>query len=79
MMLQIYSAAMWALQPLLRRKLQRRGHEEVGYLQAIEERFDPEAIRRHAEQFSIQRFNETFKNFVDEAYKATHLQRIQRS
>jgi 3-deoxy-D-manno-octulosonic-acid transferase len=38
-MLHIYSAAMWALQPLLRRKLQRRGREEAGYLQAIEERF----------------------------------------
>lgn len=38
-MLQIYSAAMWALQPLLRRKIQRRGREEAGYLQAIEERF----------------------------------------
>jgi 3-deoxy-D-manno-octulosonic-acid transferase len=38
-MLQIYSAAMWALQPLLRRKLQRRGREEAGYLHAIEERF----------------------------------------
>ncbi len=38
-MLQIYNAAMWALQPLLRRKLQRRGREEVGYLHAIEERF----------------------------------------
>ena len=38
-MLQIYSAAMWALQPFLRRKLQRRGREEAGYLQAIEERF----------------------------------------
>ena len=38
-MLQIYSAAMWALQPLLRRKLQRRGCEEAGYLHAIEERF----------------------------------------
>ena len=30
---------MWALQPLLRRKLQRRGREEAGYLHAIEERF----------------------------------------
>ena len=39
MILQIYSAAMWALQPLLRRKLQRRGRDEVGYLHAIEERF----------------------------------------
>jgi 3-deoxy-D-manno-octulosonic-acid transferase len=38
-MLQIYSAAMWALQPFLRRKLQRRGREEAGYLHAIEERF----------------------------------------
>ena len=47
--------------------------------EAIEESFDPEAIRRHAEQFSIQRFKETFKNFVDEAYQATHLQRSQRS
>lgn len=37
--LQIYSWVMWALQPLLRRKLQRRGREEVGYLHAIEERF----------------------------------------
>jgi 3-deoxy-D-manno-octulosonic-acid transferase len=38
-MLQIYSAAMWALRPFLRRKLQRRGREEAGYLHAIEERF----------------------------------------
>jgi 3-deoxy-D-manno-octulosonic-acid transferase len=38
-MLQIYGAAMWALQPLLRRKLQRRGRDEAGYLDAIEERF----------------------------------------
>ena len=53
--------------------------EAIHAFEAIEERFDPEAIRRHAEQFSIQRFNETFKNFVDEAYKATHLQRSQRS
>jgi 3-deoxy-D-manno-octulosonic-acid transferase len=30
---------MWALQPLLRRKLKRRGVDEAGYLQAIEERF----------------------------------------
>ena len=35
----IYSLAMWALQPLLRRKLQRRGREEVGYLHAVDERF----------------------------------------
>ena len=38
-MLKIYSALMWALQPLLRRKLQRRGRDEAGYLHAIEERF----------------------------------------
>ena len=37
--LSVYSMAMWALQPLLRRKLQRRGREESGYLHAIEERF----------------------------------------
>ncbi|WP_281810709.1 3-deoxy-D-manno-octulosonic acid transferase [Limnohabitans sp. MORI2] len=37
--LSVYSLAMWALQPLLRRKLQRRGREEAGYLHAIEERF----------------------------------------
>ena len=35
----VYSLAMWALQPLLRRKLQRRGREEHGYLHAVEERF----------------------------------------
>ena len=35
----IYSLAMWALQPLLRRKLQRRGREEIGYLHAVDERF----------------------------------------
>ncbi len=35
----VYSLTMWALQPLLRRKLQRRGREEAGYLHAIEERF----------------------------------------
>ena len=38
-MLQIYSAVMWALQPLLRRKLLRRGQDEPGYLHAIDERF----------------------------------------
>lgn len=38
-MLKIYSWIMWALQPLLRRKLQRRGRVEVGYWHAIEERF----------------------------------------
>jgi 3-deoxy-D-manno-octulosonic-acid transferase len=39
MTLQIYSFFMWALQPLLRRKLKRRGREEPGYLEAVEERF----------------------------------------
>ena len=39
MILKIYSLMMWALQPLLRRKLHRRGREESGYLVAIEERF----------------------------------------
>jgi 3-deoxy-D-manno-octulosonic-acid transferase len=37
--LQIYSLLMCALQPFLRRKLQRRGLQEAGYLQATEERF----------------------------------------
>lgn len=37
--IRIYSLVMWFLQPLLRRKLHRRGREEAGYLQAIEERF----------------------------------------
>jgi 3-deoxy-D-manno-octulosonic-acid transferase len=35
----LYSAAMWALQPLLRRKLARRGRDEPGYLEAMGERF----------------------------------------
>jgi 3-deoxy-D-manno-octulosonic-acid transferase len=35
----IYSAVMWALQPVLRRKLQQRGRQEPGYLQAVDERF----------------------------------------
>ena len=35
----LYSLAMWAAQPLLRRKLARRGVQEPGYLEAIEERF----------------------------------------
>lgn len=39
MILSLYSGLMWALQPLLRRKLKRRGVEEPGYLQAMEERF----------------------------------------
>ena len=39
MILKIYSGVMWALQPVLRRKLQRRGREEAGYLHAVDERF----------------------------------------
>ncbi len=35
----IYSLALRAAQPFLRRKLQRRGRQEPGYLQAVEERF----------------------------------------
>jgi 3-deoxy-D-manno-octulosonic-acid transferase len=34
-----YSVVMWALQPLLRRKLHRRGRVEAGYLHAMNERF----------------------------------------
>lgn len=34
-----YTLLVWAMQPLLRQKLQRRGREEAGYLEAIEERF----------------------------------------
>ncbi|HEX5806556.1 MAG TPA: 3-deoxy-D-manno-octulosonic acid transferase [Macromonas sp.] len=34
-----YSALTWALQPLLRRKLRRRGRQEPGYLQDVGERF----------------------------------------
>jgi 3-deoxy-D-manno-octulosonic-acid transferase len=37
--LQLYSWLMWALQPLLRRKLWRRGRDEPGYLHAMDERF----------------------------------------
>jgi 3-deoxy-D-manno-octulosonic-acid transferase len=35
----LYSFATWAAQPLLRRKLRRRGRAEPGYLHAVEERF----------------------------------------
>lgn len=37
--LSLYSLVMWALQPLLRRKLHRRGRAEAGYLHAMNERF----------------------------------------
>jgi 3-deoxy-D-manno-octulosonic-acid transferase len=39
MVRQFYSLVMWAAQPLLRRKLRRRGLAEPGYLEAIGERF----------------------------------------
>ncbi len=35
----LYSLVVWALQPLLRAKLKRRGRDEAGYLVAIGERF----------------------------------------
>ncbi len=35
----LYSFLMWLVQPLLRRKLARRGRREPGYLEALEERF----------------------------------------
>lgn len=37
--LTLYSLLMWCGQPLLRRKLARRGKQEPGYLEGIEERF----------------------------------------
>ena len=35
----LYSLAIWLAQPLLRRKLHRRGVAEPGYLEAVPERF----------------------------------------
>ncbi len=35
----LYSGLVWLLQPLLRRKLRKRGLQEPGYLEAVEERF----------------------------------------
>lgn len=37
--LALYSLLTWLVQPLLRRKLRRRGRDEPGYLQAVDERF----------------------------------------
>lgn len=37
--LRIYSLLMWLVQPLMRRKLTRRGRQEPGYLVAMDERF----------------------------------------
>lgn len=39
MVRQLYSLLAWMLQPLVRRKLLRRGRQEPGYLVAVEERF----------------------------------------
>ncbi|MDV7400427.1 glycosyltransferase N-terminal domain-containing protein, partial [Arthrospira platensis SPKY1] len=38
-MLWLYGWLMWCLQPLLKRKLFRRGQKESGYLEHIEQRF----------------------------------------
>lgn len=39
LILRFYSLLMWLVQPLLRRKLRRRGQAEPGYLEAVQERF----------------------------------------
>jgi 3-deoxy-D-manno-octulosonic-acid transferase len=39
LLLRLYRLLMWAAQPLLRRKLVRRGRAEPGYLEAVDERF----------------------------------------
>lgn len=39
MMRALYSTVMWLAQPFLRRKLLKRGAQEPGYLEAVEERF----------------------------------------
>lgn len=39
MMRWLYTCLVWAMQPVLRRKLHRRGQHEPGYLEAVEERF----------------------------------------
>jgi len=49
MMRAFYSLLMWLAQPLLRRKLQRRGQLEPGYLQHIEERFGRYAAEQAAD------------------------------
>jgi len=40
----LYSLLVWLVQPLLRRKLLRRGRQEPGYLVAVEERFGQYAL-----------------------------------
>lgn len=42
----LYNLATWAAQPLLRRKLRRRGVAEPGYLQAVDERFGRYTVAR---------------------------------
>ena len=42
----LYNLATWAAQPLLRRKLRRRGAAEPGYLQAVDERFGRYTVAR---------------------------------
>ena len=42
----LYSLATWLAQPLLRRKLRRRGVAEPGYLQAVDERFGRYLVAR---------------------------------
>ncbi|MEY3999279.1 MAG: hypothetical protein RLY60_2091 [Pseudomonadota bacterium] len=44
----LYSVLMWLLQPLLRRKLFRRGLQEPGYLEAIDERLGYYAVSEEA-------------------------------
>ena len=43
-----YSLALWAAQPLLLRKLRRRGQAEPGYLEAVDERFGRYRSPAHA-------------------------------
>lgn len=44
MVRQLYSLLVWLVQPLVRRKLLRRGRQEPGYLVAVEERFGQYAM-----------------------------------
>ena len=47
----VYSWLMWAIQPLLRSKLRRRGLKEPGYLEHIEERFGIYARSFHTARY----------------------------
>jgi 3-deoxy-D-manno-octulosonic-acid transferase len=42
----LYNFATWTAQPLLLRKLRRRGQAEPGYLHAVEERFGRYTVAR---------------------------------